>query len=91
MQPILRRSNGIGFGGLKMDIVIGQSTGVKRDGSQNKISYRNAAKKKKVDRRKNKQDRRKSVREGVFVTLSTKKDRRIHADRRKNHSYPKYE
>lgn len=73
-----------------MGIVIGQSTGVKRDGSQNKISYRKAAKKKKVDRRKNKQDRRKSVRDGVFVTLSTKKDRRTRADRRKSQSYTKY-
>ena len=67
-----------------MDIVIGRTTGVKRDGAQNRNSSRNVIRKRKVDRRKNKQDRRKSVRDGVFVTLSTKKDRRVHRDRRRN-------
>ena len=37
------------------------------------------------DRRKNKQDRRKSVRDGVYVSLSFKKDRRVLKDRRKPH------
>ena len=35
------------------------------------------------DRRKNKVDRRQSVRDGVIVTLSTRKDRRSGKDRRK--------
>ena len=35
------------------------------------------------DRRKNKVDRRRSVRDGVIVTLSTRKDRRSGVDRRK--------
>lgn len=38
----------------------------------------------KRDRRKNRQDRRKSVRDGVYVTLSSKKNRRSGTDRRKN-------
>jgi hypothetical protein len=38
------------------------------------------------DRRKNKVDRRRSVRDGVFVTLSTKKERRSGKDRRKRSS-----
>ncbi len=36
------------------------------------------------DRRKRKQDRRKSVRDGVFVSFSFKNDRRKGGDRRKN-------
>jgi len=35
------------------------------------------------DRRKNKHDRRKSVRDGVYVSLSFKKDRRVLKDRRR--------
>jgi hypothetical protein len=43
------------------------------------------AKKKGVfkDRRKNTQDRRRSVREGIFVSLSVTKDRRVLKDRRR--------
>ena len=35
------------------------------------------------DRRKRKQDRRKNVREGIFVSLSVKEDRRSGRDRRR--------
>jgi hypothetical protein len=66
-----------------MDIVIGRTTYVNRDGAQNEGSSNTARKKKNKNRRKNNQDRRKSVRDGVIVTLSTKKDRRNHKDRRK--------
>jgi hypothetical protein len=66
-----------------MDIVIGRTTYVNRDGANKRDLYDTAGKKKKEERRKNKQDRRKSVRAGVFVTLSTKKDRRVNKDRRK--------
>ncbi|WP_321495811.1 hypothetical protein [uncultured Desulfobacter sp.] len=41
----------------------------------------------KKDRRKAHQDRRKSVRDGVIVALSFKKDRRRHPDRRFRSSY----
>ena len=66
-----------------MDIVIGRTVYVNRDGAQKKDSSYTAKKKKKLDRRKNKQDRRKSIRDGVIVTLSTKRDRRVLRDRRK--------
>ena len=66
-----------------MDIVIGRTATINRDGAQNKDPSYSKNKKKKADRRKNKQDRRKSAREGVIVTLSTKKERRTHGDRRK--------
>jgi hypothetical protein len=35
------------------------------------------------DRRKNTQDRRRSVREGIFVSLSVTNDRRVLKDRRR--------
>jgi hypothetical protein len=38
----------------------------------------------KRERRKKRQDRRRSVREGIIVTLSIKNDRRTGRDRRKN-------
>ena len=66
-----------------MDIVIGRTSYVNRDGAHKKDSPDTARKKRKSDRRKNKQDRRKSVRDGVIVTLSTKRDRRVLRDRRK--------
>jgi hypothetical protein len=67
-----------------MDMVIGRTTYVNRDGANKKDPSDTAKKKKKEDRRKNKQDRRKGVRDGVVVTLSTKKDRRTNRDRRRN-------
>ena len=67
-----------------MDIVIGRTAYVNRDGAQKKDPSLIAGKKKKQDRRKNKKDRHKSVRDGVIVTLSTKSDRRSGKDRRKS-------
>ncbi len=67
-----------------MDMVIGRTAYVNRDGANKKDPFDTAKKKKKEDRRKNKQDRRKGVRDGVVVTLSTKKDRRTNRDRRRN-------
>lgn len=66
-----------------MDIVIGRTASVSRDGTNKRDPSYAAKDKKKEDRRKNKRDRRKSVRDGVVVTLSTKKDRRAHRDRRR--------
>ncbi len=66
-----------------MDIIIGRTAYANRDSLQNKNSLYNSKKKKKEDRRKNKQDRRKCVRDGVFVTISTKNERRVLRDRRK--------
>jgi len=67
-----------------MDIVIGRTANISRDGAQKDETSRTVNKKKKEDRRKNKRDRRKEFRDGVIVTLSTKKDRRVNGDRRKN-------
>ena len=66
-----------------MDIVIGPTVSVNRDRTNQRNPSDSTKKKKKEDRRKNKQDRRKGVRDGVLVTLSTKKDRRTKRDRRK--------
>jgi hypothetical protein len=66
-----------------MDIVIGRTACVSRDGTNKRDPSQSARNKQKKDRRKNKQDRRKSVRDGVVVTLSTKQDRRVNKDRRK--------
>ena len=67
-----------------MDMVIGRTTYINRDGAKKRDPSDTAKKKKKEDRRKNKQDRRKGIRDGVVVTLSTKKDRRKDRDRRRN-------
>ena len=67
-----------------MDIVVGGTSRVKMDPSEEKVALpfgKKVARRK--DRRKNKQDRRRSVREGVFVFLSVDNDRRVLRDRRK--------
>lgn len=67
-----------------MDIIIGGTAPVKMDPSdENAISPASKKQKFRKDRRKNRQDRRASVREGVIVSLSAKKDRRAIRDRRK--------
>ena len=72
--------------GLVMDIVVGRTSYVNRDASKKNDPRYLAKKKKNEERRKNKRDRRKSVRDGVIVTLSYKNDRRVGKDRRKNNS-----
>ena len=66
-----------------MHIVIGRTTKINVDDSLNKSPYDTPTKKKKGERRANKQDRRKSVRDGVIVSLSFKNDRRVRKDRRR--------
>ena len=70
-----------------MDIVVGRTGYINKDSSRKNESGYHSKKKKKADRRKNKRDRRKSVRDGVIVTLSTKKDRRVQKDRRRKITY----
>lgn len=67
-----------------MRIAIGSTTNIHVGKSSKSSSDNIPKKKKKGDRRKNKQDRRKSVRDGVIVSLSFKKDRRVHKDRRRS-------
>ena len=69
-----------------MDIVIGRTAHLNKDSSQENAPQYFRRKKRIADRRKNKQDRRKSVRDGVIVTLSSKNDRRVLRDRRKKRS-----
>ena len=64
------------------DIVIGGTPSVKMDSSEEQTTPY-AGKKVLANRRKNKQDRRRSVREGIFVSLSVKNERRSRIDRRK--------
>jgi hypothetical protein len=68
-----------------VDIVIGGTPPVKLEKSEEHAPP-NPGKKVLRDRRKNKQDRRRSVREGIFVSLSVKHERRSGVDRRKNRS-----
>jgi len=70
-----------------MDIVIGRTGSVNGDANRNKNRDDISSRKKRAERRKNKQDRRKGVRDGVIVTLSTKKDRRNKNDRRRKTTY----
>lgn len=66
-----------------MDIIVGKIQSAKKDGS-NKHSVLPGGKKVRFrERRKIKHDRRQSVREGIFVSLSFKNDRRVIPDRRK--------
>ena len=70
-----------------MGMVIRRSAHINKDVANENVSRNEKGKVKRMDRRKNRQDRRKSVRDGVFVSLSFKKDRRVLKDRRKpNHS-----
>ncbi len=68
-----------------MDIIIGKIKAAQKD-PKTSSAAKNSISKKTVqrERRKNKQDRRKSVRDGVIVQLSTQKDRRSGRDRRKS-------
>ena len=70
-----------------LNIVVGSAASVQNEvsGESGGVSQRRLRKSVLNDRRKNTQDRRKSVREGIFVSLSLGKDRRILRDRRKAH------
>ena len=69
-----------------MDITVGRTLSTNKDSSGNNALGYVPRRRKFKDRRKNKHDRRKSVRDGVFVSLSFKKDRCVLRDRRKVHS-----
>ena len=73
-----------------MDIVVGKIRPAKDERAQKKSFFKEGKKSSFKERRKNKQDRRKSVREGVIVSLSFKDDRRVLPDRRKKDLYTNY-
>jgi hypothetical protein len=66
-----------------MDIIIGRKPPVRKDSTNATVPIHPAKKVLQRDQRKNQQDRRKSVRDGVFVSLSFMKERRKSRDRRK--------
>ena len=66
-----------------MDIVVGNTVQLQKDPDSRIVKNTDYGSYPLKDRRKNKIDRRKSSREGVFVSLSTQKDRRVRQDRRK--------
>jgi len=67
-----------------MRIVIGKTQALTKEPTTKRSSDYNNQKGFKKERRKNKKDRRKSVRDGVIVKLSIKNDRRSGRDRRKS-------
>ncbi|MDH3358946.1 MAG: hypothetical protein OET81_13575 [Desulfobacteraceae bacterium] len=66
-----------------MNIVVGKIQPAKEEGTHKKSFYKDGKRSSFKERRRNKQDRRKSIRDGVIVSLSFKNDRRILPDRRK--------
>ncbi len=66
-----------------MDIVIGDIPYVKKDPPEEKNRTPAGQKALRKERRKSKQDRRSSVRDGIFVSFSGMDDRRVLRDRRK--------
>ena len=66
-----------------MDIIVERTLSVNKDSSNGNGMVYVPGKGKRKDRRKNKRDRRKSVRDGVYVTISFKRDRRALKDRRR--------
>ena len=67
-----------------MDIVVIGSPLVNNQKQEKTAARVSTSKKRIVDRRHNRKDRRKSVREGVVVKLSYPNDRRVRPDRRVN-------
>ena len=66
-----------------MDIVVEKIHAAKKRGSNKNTVLPGAKKVRLKEKRKNKHDRRQSVRDGFFVSLSFKNDRRVVRDRRK--------
>ena len=67
-----------------LDIVVGNTSLVRNDISRGQTTSYTPKGPFLKDRRKSKNDRRRSVREGIFVSLSRLNERRLFRDRRKN-------
>lgn len=65
-----------------MEIIVGNTTQITRDPGKSVKRVKRSKFDYLTDRRRNKIDRRKSQREGLFVSISTRKDRRRSLDRR---------
>jgi hypothetical protein len=66
-----------------VDIVVEKIHPAKKRGSNKNPVLSGGKKVRFKEKRKNKHDRRQSVRDGIFVSLSFKNDRRVVRDRRK--------
>ena len=66
-----------------MSLTVKRTSSVGTDSANDNGMISIPGKGKRKDRRRNKHDRRKSVRDGVYVSLSFKKDRRVLKDRRR--------
>jgi hypothetical protein len=67
-----------------VDIVVGKIHPAKKGESNKNNVFSGGRKVRLKEKRKRKRDRRQSVRDGVFVSLSFKNDRRAIPDRRKS-------
>ncbi|GAB6905675.1 hypothetical protein DESC_780188 [Desulfosarcina cetonica] len=65
-----------------MDIVVLGNTPARNEEQQKKVTRVPRAGKPIVERRRNRVDRRQSVRDGITVTISSRKERRRQPDRR---------
>ncbi len=68
---------------FNLNIKVGGASSVQNDTSEGRNTYQGAPKGVRKDRRRNRKDRRRSVREGIIVSLSVENDRRVLRDRRK--------
>ena len=66
-----------------MHLIVGEIASAERDSSKKNSALASDKKMRFMEKRRNKYDRRKSVRDGVFVSLSYKNDRRVLRNRRK--------
>ena len=66
-----------------MSLTVKRTLSVGQDNTSHQGMVSIPGKGQRKDRRKNKHDRRKGVRDGVYVSLSFKKDRRVLKDRRR--------
>ncbi len=67
-----------------MDIVVISSTFVRNEEQKKRVARLSAKKAGFIEKRRNRADRRRSVRDGVVVSLSYQNDRRIRSDRRQS-------
>jgi hypothetical protein len=83
-MPIGRERQEVYFvDSTSVNITVGDTSSVRNEISEGRNTYSPANKAVRKDRRKNKRDRRRSVREGIFVSLSVEDNRRVVRDRRK--------
>lgn len=66
-----------------MDIIIGKKSPVQNESTGTAVPVTPVRRVTRKEKRKNMQDRRQSVRDGIIVSLSFKKERRKHRGRRK--------